>query len=124
MENWETCVCFCSSYFPCVYCQGSPRGRVYGSTSAARKKSYLKKSTYKQCEPRQKVNNQDPPQGIFFQQFSEKNRKYTTNFICERFHQSTKPILRCFLKLFIILFRDTVDNCILDFTSRMLYKFS
>ena len=29
-----------------------------------------------------------------------------------------------FLKLFIILFRDTVDNCIFDFTPRMLYKFS
>ena len=64
------------------------------------KKGYLKKSTYKQCEPRQKINNQDPPQGIFFQQFSEKNRKYTTSFICERFHQSTEPVLRCFFTAF------------------------
>ena len=62
---------------------------------------------------------------ISIQQFSEKNRKYQINFIFGKFHQSTAPVLRClFLKLFAILFRDTVDNCILDFTPRMLYKFS
>ena len=37
MENWETCVCFCFSYFPCCCCQASPRGKVYGSTSATKK---------------------------------------------------------------------------------------
>ena len=37
MENWETCVCFCFSYFPCCCCQASPRGREYGSTSATKK---------------------------------------------------------------------------------------
>ena len=43
MENWETCVRFCFSYFPCCCCQASPRGRVYGSTSAT-KKSILESS--------------------------------------------------------------------------------
>ena len=76
MENWETCVCFCSSYFPSVCCQGSPRGRVYGSTSAARKKSYLKKSTYKQCEPRQKVNNKTLHKAFFPAVFGEKQEVY------------------------------------------------
>ena len=37
MENWETCVCFCFSYFPCCCYQARPRGRVYGSTSATKK---------------------------------------------------------------------------------------
>ena len=37
MENWETCVRFCFSYFPCCCCQARPRGRVYGSTSATKK---------------------------------------------------------------------------------------
>ena len=72
MENWETCVCFCSSYFPCVYCQASPWGRVYGSTSAATKKIYLKKSAYKQCEPRQKVNNKTLHKAYFSSSFRRK----------------------------------------------------
>ena len=65
-------------------------------------------------------------QGIIsIQQFSEKNIKYQINFICGRFHQTSAPVLRCFFfKLFVFWFRDTVDNCILDFTPRMLYKFS
>ena len=37
MENWETCVFFYFSYFPCCCYQASPRGRVYGSTSATKK---------------------------------------------------------------------------------------
>ena len=37
MENWETCVRFCFSYFPCCRCQASPRGRVYDRKSATDK---------------------------------------------------------------------------------------
>ena len=51
MEYWETCVCFCFSYFPCCCYQASPRGRVYGSTSATKKKSILE-STFVLWTPR------------------------------------------------------------------------
>ena len=37
IENWEICVCFCFSYFSFCCYQASPRGRVYGSTSATKK---------------------------------------------------------------------------------------
>ena len=110
---------FCFSYYPCCY-QASGRGRVYGSTSATKKSLLLPKNSH-MSHVRGSITRH-----ISIQQFSEKNRKYQINFICGRFHQSTAPALRCFffLQLFVILFRDTVDNCILDFTPRMLYKFS
>ena len=122
-----------------------------------------------QCEPRQTVNHKVYQYPVVFGE----NRKYQTNFLCGRFHQSTQaqgvgdivisflfftfPFLLltfwCSLRhlrknkneitlwppwasvvyitclkilfiAFVILFRDTVDNCILDFTRRMLYKFS
>ena len=51
--------------------------------------------------------SQDRPQGAYFSSsFRRKNRKYPTNFICGRFHQLTEPVVRYFLKLFIILFRE------------------
>ena len=59
MENWEACVFFCFSYFPCCY-QASGRGRVYDSTSATKKSILLPKKlphTLIQCEPRQRVDH-------------------------------------------------------------------
>ena len=92
LENWETCVSFCSFCFPCCYCQASPRVRVYGSTFVAKKIHFTSKKpthTYNiQCVPRQKVNHKHLlSQGIFIQQpvFEEK-QEYQTNFICERFY--------------------------------------
>ena len=124
MENSETCVFFCFSYSPCCY-QASGRGRAYGSTSATKRSILLPKNppthSYRVSHVRGSITRH-----ISIQQFSEKNRKYQIIFICGRLHQSTAPALRCFFfsKLFVFLFRDTVDNCILDFTPRMLYKFS
>ena len=125
MENWETCVFFCFSYSPCCY-QASGRGRVYGSTSATKKSILLPKNShthsYSVSHERGSITRHISIQ----QSVSEKARKKKINFICGKFHQSTAPVLRWFffLQLFVILFRDTVYNCILDFTPRMLYKFS
>ena len=124
MEYWEICVCFCFSYSPCC-CQASGRGRVCGSTSATKKSILLPKNSHTHSYSVSHVRG-SITRHISIQQFSEKNRKYQINFICGKFNQSTSPVLRCFffLKLFVIWFRDTVDYCILDFTPRMLYKFS
>ena len=56
--------------------------------------------------PRQKVNHKTVHKAYLSSKFRRKNRKYQTNFICGRFHQSTEPVVRHFLKLFIILFRE------------------
>ena len=124
MENWETCVFFCFSYSPCCY-QASGRGRVYGSTSATKESILLPKNSHTHSYSVSHVRG-SITRHISIQQFSEKTRKNKINFICGKFHQSTAPVLRWFffLQLFVILFRDTVDNCILDFTPRILYKFS
>ena len=64
---------------------------------------------------------------IFPAVFGEKNRKYPTNFICGSFQQSTEPVVKSFLKLFVILFREMIIiNCILDLMSRLIrfIKFS
>ena len=124
MENWETCGFFCFSYSPCCY-QASGRGRVYGSISATKKSILLPKNSYTHSYSVSHVRG-SITRHISIQQFSEKTRKNQINFICGRFHHSTAPALRCFFfkQLFVILFRDTVDNCTLDFTPRMLYKFS
>ena len=37
LKYWETCVCFCFSYFPCGCCLARPRGRVYDRKSATKK---------------------------------------------------------------------------------------
>ena len=57
-----------------------------------------------QCEPRQKVNHKTVHKAFFPSKFRRKNRKHPTNFICGRFHRSTEPVVRSFLKLFVILF--------------------
>ena len=50
--------------------------------------------------------SQDPLRRHIFQQFLEKNSTYPINFIWRRFHESTEPVVRSFLKLFLILFRE------------------
>ena len=50
--------------------------------------------------------SQDPLRRHIFQQFLEKNSTYPINFIWRRFHKSTEPVVRSFLKLFVILFRE------------------
>ena len=123
MEYWETCVFFCFSYSPCCY-QASGRDRVYGSTSATKKSILLPKNSHTQSYSVSHVRG-SITRHISIQQFSEKNRKYQTNFQSAEGSISLQHLLwDVFWKLFIILFRDTVDNCILDFTPRMLYKFS
>ena len=120
MENWETCVFFCFSYSPCCY-QASGRGRVYGSICATKKSILLPKNSHTHSYSVSHVRG-SITKHISIQQFSEKNRKYQINFICGKFSTCFKMFF--FLQLFVILFRDTVYNCILDFTPRMLYKFS
>ena len=100
MENWETCVCFCSFCFPCCYCQASPQGQGIWQHICSKKIHFTsKKPTHTcniQCVPRQKVNhNHLLSQGIFIQQpvFEEK-QEYQTNFICGRFHLCTAPVVR------------------------------
>ena len=75
-----------------------------------------------QCEPRQRVNHKAYQYSAVF---GEKQK------VSDQLHLRKVPSVysTCFkvfffLQLFVILFRDTVDNCILDFTPRMLYKFS
>ena len=118
------CFFLFQSYSPCCY-QASGRGRVYSSISATKKSILLPKNSYTHSYSVSHVRG-SITRHISIQQFSEKNSKYQINFICGRLHQSTAPDLRCFFfkQLFVILFRDTVDNCILDFTPRILYKFS
>ena len=87
MENWETCVFFCFSYSPCCY-QASGRGRVYGSTSATKKSILLPKNSHSHSYSVSHVRG-SITRHISIQQFSEKNRKYQTNFLCGRFHQSS-----------------------------------
>ena len=123
MENWETCVFFCFSYSPCCY-QASGRGRVYGSTSATKKSIFTSKKlplTLIQCEPRQRVNHKAYRYPAVFGQKQEELDQLHLRKVPSVYSTCFKMI---FFKLFIILFRDTVDNCILDFTPRMLYKFS
>ena len=70
------------------------------------------------------VTNQVEGIGYITAHLQQKSPFYFHFTYCGRFHQSTAPVLRCFFKAFYYLFRDTVDNCILDFTPRILYKFS
>ena len=75
-----------------------------------------------QCEPRERVNHKAYQYSAVF---GEKQK------VSDQLHLRKVPSVysTCFkmfffLKLFVIWFRDTVDHCILDFTPRMLYKFS
>ena len=89
MENWETCVFFCFSYSPCCY-QASGRGRVYGSTSATKKSILLPKNSHTHSYSVSHVRG-SITRHISIQQFSEKGRKYQTNFLRGKFHHSTQP---------------------------------
>ena len=79
MENWETCGFFCFSYSPCCY-QASGRGRVYGRTSATKKSILLPKNSHSHSYRVSHVRG-SITRHISIQQFSEKNRKYQTNFL-------------------------------------------
>ena len=81
MENWETCVCFCSFCFPCCYCQASPGVRVYGSTSVAKKIHFTSKKpththvTYRVCLVRRSITSSSCHKAyLSSSQFSKKNR--------------------------------------------------
>ena len=83
-------------------------GVGYMTAHLQQKKSILlqkKPHTHTVCASTE-GQSQDPPQGIYIQQFSEKNRKCHTNFLCGEFHQSTASVVRSFLKLFVILFKE------------------
>ena len=74
-----------------------------------------------QSEPRQRVNHKAYQYPAVFGQKQEELDQLHLRKVPSVYSTCFKMI---FFKLFIILFRDTVDNCILDFTPRMLYKFS
>ena len=74
-----------------------------------------------QCEPRQRVNHKAYQYSAVFGE----NQEESDQLHLRKFPSVYSTCFKMFfLKLFVILFRDTVYNCILDFTPRMLYKFS
>ena len=116
---------FCFSYSPCCY-QASGRGRVYGSTSAKKKVHFTSKKpphTLIQCEPRQRVNHKAYQYSAVFGENQEESDQLHLRKVPSVYSTCFKMFF-FFLQLFVILFRDTVNNCILDFTPRMLYTFS
>ena len=98
-----------------------------GSGISATKKSIFTSKklplplTLIQCEPRQRVNHKAYQYPAVFGQKQEELDQLHLRKVPSVYSTCFKMI---FFKLFIILFRDTVNNCILDFTPRMLYKFS
>ena len=74
-----------------------------------------------QCEPRQRVNHKAYQYSAVFGE----NQEESDQLHLRKFPSVYSTCFKMFfLQLFVILFRDTVYNCILDFTPRMLYKFS
>ena len=76
-----------------------------------------------QCEPRQRVNHKAYQySAVSFGENQEEEDQLHLRKVPSVYSTCFKMFF--FLQLFVILFRDTVYNCILDFTPRMLYKFS
>ena len=75
-----------------------------------------------QCEPRQRVNHKAYQYPAVFGEKQEVSDQLHLRKVQSVYITCFKMFF--FLKLFVIWLRDTVDNCILDFTPRMLYKFS
>ena len=74
-----------------------------------------------QCEPCQRVNHKAYQYSAVFGE----NQEESDQLHLRKFPSVYSTCFKMFfLQLFVILFRDTVYNCILDFTPRMLYKFS
>ena len=73
-----------------------------------------------QCEPRQRVNYKAYQYSAIFGEKQQVSDQLPLRKVPSVYSTCFKMF---FFKLFVILFRDTVDNCILEFTSRMLYKF-
>ena len=109
MENWETCVFFLFLLLPLLL-PSKWKGSGIWQHICNKKVHFTSKKlphTLIQCEPRQRVNHKAV--------FGEKQE------VLDQFHLRKVPsgYSTCFFfKLFVILFRDTVNNCILDFTPR------
>ena len=124
MENLETCVFICFSLFPLLL-PSKWKGSGIWQHICNKKVHFTSKKllhTLIQCEPRQRVNHKAYQYSAVF---GEKQK------VSDQLHLRKAPSVysTCFKmfifsKLFVFLFRDTVDNCILDFTPRILYKFS
>ena len=75
-----------------------------------------------QCEPRQRVDHKAYQYSAVFGENQEESDQLHLRKVPSVYSTCFKMFF--FLQLFVILFRDTVYNCILDFTPRMLYRFS
>ena len=124
MENWETCVFFLFLLLPLLL-PSKWKGSGIWQHICNKKVHFTSKKpphTLIQCEPRQRANHKAYQYSALL---GEKQK------VSDHLHLRKVPSVYStyfktffFLQLFVILFRDTVDNCILDFTPRMLYKFS
>ena len=73
-----------------------------------------------QCEPRHRVSHKAYQYPAVFGEKQEVSDQLHLRKVPSVYSTCFKMF---FFKLFVILFRDTVDNCILDLTLRMPYKF-